>query len=196
MVTKNARDIVGLGAKAGLSNKEIAEICDVSPVTISRWKFTNRANTSAIAALEKYIEHSSEREESRKYLNEATLEDLAQRARQLGFRITFADMSYEKKSEDIIAPQKGEESMDLYREFKANYDRSRVEHLCNTLKNGTRGVTLGRDILKQLYQGHLNPETYKMLSRWVNPYRAEHFAQPIAAEISMLLFGAAIARTS
>ncbi len=196
MATKNAREIVRLGEKIGLSNKKMAEICGVSLVTISRWKLTNRANTSVITKLEKYLEHSSEREESRKYLNEANLEDLAQRARQLGFRITFADMSYEKKSEDIIEPQKGEESMDLYSEFKANYDRNRVEHLCNTLKNGTRGVTLGRDILKQLDQGHLDAETYKMLSRWVNPHRAEHFAQPIAAEISMLLFGEEIERIS
>jgi hypothetical protein len=196
MVTKNAREIVRLGEKIGLSNKKMAEICSVSPVTISRWKITNRANTGVIAALEKYIEHSSEREASRKYLDEATLEDLAQRARQLGFRITFADMSYEEKSADIIAPRKEEESMDPYREFINNYDRSHAEQLCDELKKGSRGVTLGRNILKQLDQGHLNPETYKMLSRWVNPQRAEHFAQPIAAEISMLLFGEEIERIS
>jgi len=196
MVTKNAREIVGLGEKIGLSNKKMAEICGVSPVTISRWKITNRANTSVITKLEKYLEHSSESRENRKYLDEANLEDLAQRARQLGFRITFADMSYEKKSGDIIAPQIGEETMDLYREFINNYDRNHVEHLCTVLQNGKRGVTLGRDILKQLDQGHLNPETYKMLSRWVNPHRAEHFAQPIAAEISMLLFGEEIERIS
>jgi transposase len=195
MVTKNAREIVGLGEKLGLSNKKMAKICGVSPVTISRWKITNRANSSAIAALEKYIEHSSEKEESRKYLDEANLEDLAHRARQLGFRITLEDMSYEKKSENIIAPPK-EESMDLYREFINNYDRSRIEHLCTVLKNGKRGVTLGKNLLKQLDQGHLDAETYKMLSRWVNPYRAEHFAQPIAAEISMLLFGEEIERIS
>ena len=196
MVTKNAREIVRLGEKIGLSNKKMAEICNVSPVTISRWKITNRANTSAIAELENYIEHSSEKEEGRKYLDEATLEDLAQRARQLGFRITFADMSYEKKSADIIAPQKGEESMDFDRNFKTNYDRSRIEHLCNALKNGPRGVTLGREILSQLDQGYLDQSTYERLSRWVNPYRDEDFAQPIAAEISMLLFGEEIERIS
>ena len=196
MVTKNAREIVRLGEKIGLSNKKMAEICGVSPVTISRWKITNRANSSAIAELENYIEHSNEREEIRKYLDEANLEDLAQRARQLGFRITFEDMNYEKKSEHIIAQRKEEGSMDLYREFINDYDRSRVEHLCGKLKNGKRGVTLGRNILKQLDQGHLDAETYKMLSRWVNPYRAEHFAQPIAAEISMLLFGEEIERIS
>jgi len=196
MATKNAREIVGRGEKLGLSNKEMAEICGVSPVTISRWKITNRANSNVISELEEYVEQLSEKKENRKYLNEATLEDLAKRARQLGFRITFEDMSFEKRSEDIITPKKGEKPMDFNREFLNNYDRNRVEHLCKTLQNGGRGVTLGRDIIKQLDQGYLEVETYKMLSRWVNPQRAEHFAQPIAAEISMLLFGEEIERIS
>ena len=41
MVTKNAREIVGLGEKAGLSNKKMAGICNVSPVTITSCKITN-----------------------------------------------------------------------------------------------------------------------------------------------------------
>jgi hypothetical protein len=64
------------------------------------------------------------------------------------------------------------------------------------LKSGPRGVTLGREILRQLNQGYLDQSTYERLSRWVNPYRDEDFAQPIAAEISALLFGEEIERNS
>jgi len=200
MVTKNAREIVGLGEKAGLSNKEMAEICNVSPVTISRWKFTNRARTKDISVLERHLNHSNKRGGNRMYLDEANLEDLARRARQLGFRITFTDINIGQDSGDLstkppIQPQKEEVAEDFDRKFKTDYDRSRVEKLCNALKNGPRGVTLGRDILKQLDRGYLDQATYERLSRWVNPYRDEDFAQPKAAEISVLLFGEEIERT-
>ena len=82
------------------------------------------------------------------------------------------------------------------RKFKNKYDRSRVEYLCNELIQGKRGVTLGKDILKQLDQGYLNRSTYERLSRWVNTRRVESFAQPIAAEISRFLFGEEIKRIS
>jgi hypothetical protein len=205
MVTKNAREIVGLGEKAGLSNKKMAEICNVSPVTISRWKFTNRARTKDISALERHLNHSNEKGGTRMYLDEANLEDLAQRARQLGFRITFTDINIGRDSGDLsieqptqspTQPPKERMSEDFDRGFKTDYDRSRVEKLCNALKSGPRGVTLGREILRQLNQGYLDQSTYERLSRWVNPYRDEDFAQPIAAEISALLFGEEIERNS
>jgi len=82
------------------------------------------------------------------------------------------------------------------RKFKTNYNRKRVEDLCNVLIKGGRGVTLGKYVLKQLDQGYLNRSTYEMLSKWVNPKRAEYFAQPIAAEISEILFGEKIKRIS
>jgi hypothetical protein len=78
--------------------------------------------------------------------------------------------------------------------FKDKFDRERVEKLCHALTKGTRGVTLGKKILEQLEEGCLDQETYAMLSRWVNPRRAEHFAQPLAAQVSKLLYGREIER--
>lgn len=100
------------------------------------------------------------------------------------------DISPERDSEYL-----GDRSEKVGRKFIANYNRRRVENLCKALKNGGRGVTLGREILEQLDQGCLVQSTYERLSRWVNPERPEPFAQPIAAEISMLLFGKEIERT-
>lgn len=94
-----------------------------------------------------------------------------------------------------IEPPKGGMSEKFSREFKNDYNRNYVEHLCNVLKNGRRGVTLGREILMQLDQDYLDQSTYQRLSRWVNPERPEPFAQPIAAKISVLLFGEEIERT-
>jgi len=83
---------------------------------------------------------------------------------------------------------------EFVRRFIASCDRKRVENLCDDLLNGRRGVTLGREILMQLDQGYLNQSTYERLSRWVNPKKPEPSAQPIAAEISLLLFGEEIER--
>lgn len=78
--------------------------------------------------------------------------------------------------------------------FQSGCDKMRVENLCNILICGKRGKTLGKEILSQLNQNYLHQATYNRLSRWVNPERAEPFAQPIAAEISMQLFGEEIQR--
>lgn len=80
------------------------------------------------------------------------------------------------------------------RKFITGYDRKRVERLCNELVNGTRGIELGREILKQLNQGYLTTATYNKLSRWVNPFKPEYSAQPIAEEISIILFAEKIER--
>jgi hypothetical protein len=81
------------------------------------------------------------------------------------------------------------------RKFVNGYDRKRVEKLCNVLMNGTRGITLGKEIFAQLDQGFLKQKTYEKLSRWVNPKKPEYNSQPIAAEISNILFGEKIMRT-
>jgi len=197
---KNAREIVIAGEKAGLSHKEMAEICGVSVVTISRWKITRRARTSVISKLERYLSSLNESSAHRRYLDEANLEDLAERARQLGFRTTFADIKAGEEFRKLTDSSKGGDSMIFrrknHRNFKSDFDRKRVEDLCMLLVNGKRGKTLGKEILGQLDQGYLDESTYERLSRWVNPERAEPFAQPIAAEISRELFGEEIQRVN
>ena len=89
MTNYNAKEIVEAGEKMGLSHQEMADICGASLGTISRWKTVGRARSRAIAPLENEIEESPESQ--RKFLDEASLEDLADRARELGFRITFSD---------------------------------------------------------------------------------------------------------
>lgn len=196
---KNAREIVIAGEKAGLSHKEMAEICGVSAVTISRWKITRRARTSVISKLERHLNSLNNSPENRKYLDGTNLEDLAERARQLGFRATFTDIRADEEVQKLTDIPKGGRPMILRMknniDFKSDYDRKRVEGLCKLLIEGERGKTLGKEILEQLGQGHLDEPTYRRLSRWVNPERAEYFAQPIAAEISRELFGEKIQRT-
>ena len=89
MTNNNAKEIVEAGEKQGLSHQEMAEICGVSLGTISRWKTVGRARSRAIAPLENQIKEGPKSQ--RKFLDEASLEDLANRARELGFRITFSD---------------------------------------------------------------------------------------------------------
>jgi transposase len=89
MTNNNAKEIVEAGEKQGLSHQEMAKICGVSLGTISRWKTVGRARSRVIASLENQIKESPKSQ--RKFLDEASLEDLADRARELGFRITFSD---------------------------------------------------------------------------------------------------------
>ena len=97
MVNTKAKEIVKAGEKSGLSHQKMAEICGVSIGTIARWKMVGRARTRTISALENYLksEHAPNTSNpgiGRKYLDDASLEDLAERARALGFRITFTDV--------------------------------------------------------------------------------------------------------
>ena len=78
--------------------------------------------------------------------------------------------------------------------FRESADPNAMPKLCNTLIEGRRGATLGKEILAQLATGRLTPKTYARLSRWVNPEREEPIAQPIAAEISRELYGTEIER--
>lgn len=199
MVEKNAKEIVIAGEKAGLSHKQMAEICEVSVVTISRWKFIGRARTSVISKLERYLDSLNESERPRKYLDEANLEDLAERARQLGFRITFTDINAPEEQQNLTKSEKGGKSMIFnkqkeHRRIQSACDKDNVVRLCNLLIEKRRGKTLGDEIKEQINQKYLDQYTYERLSRWVNPERSEPFAQPIAAELSMELFGEEIER--
>lgn len=202
MMTKNAREVVFEAEKAGLTQKKMAEICGVSAVTISRWKILGVARTSAISRLKRYL-NANPLNSERKYLDEASLEDLAERARQLGFRITFTDINLPSETIGPEQTTEGGDAMFFFRKkkeeedpyvFKSGYDPERVGKLCNALISGPRGRTLGRQILKQLDQGSLEKATYEMLSRWVNPARTQSFAQPIASRISKILYGKEIER--
>jgi len=91
MNTKNAKQIVEKAEAMGLSHKDIAEICNVSVGTVSRWKKVGKARAKVIGLLENEISKASKPED--KPLSEATLEDLAERARSLGFRASFTDVN-------------------------------------------------------------------------------------------------------
>jgi transcriptional regulator with XRE-family HTH domain len=88
-----AREVVEAGEQAGLSHEEMADECGVSVGTISRWKTVGRARSKAIAPLVRKFgrELNIDPNKKRKYLDEASLEDLAARALQLGFRTTFTN---------------------------------------------------------------------------------------------------------
>ena len=91
MINENAKQIVEKAEAMGLSHRDIANICQVSIGTVSRWKTSGKAKAKVIALLEEELSQTDKPKD--KLLKEASLEDLAERARQLGFRITFTDIS-------------------------------------------------------------------------------------------------------
>ena len=98
MANTRAREIVEAGERKGLSHQEMAKICSVSIGTIARWKMVGRARTRIIAPLEDFLgsddaSNTSIQSGGRKYLDESTIEDLSKRARELGFRASFTDIS-------------------------------------------------------------------------------------------------------
>lgn len=96
-INTSAKEIVEDAEDLGYSHKRIAEICKVSIGTVSRWKTEGYARSNDIGRLEDELEGNDELEDEmvkhRKYLDDATLEDIAARARQLGFRVSFADIN-------------------------------------------------------------------------------------------------------
>ena len=90
MANYKAKEIVEAAEVEGLTHQDIAKICNVSLGTVSRWKTVGRARSNVIALLEENL--SGNIGVRRKYLDEASLEDLAERARQLGFRVSFTDI--------------------------------------------------------------------------------------------------------
>ncbi|HMB65235.1 MAG TPA: sigma factor-like helix-turn-helix DNA-binding protein [Patescibacteria group bacterium] len=91
MANENAKQIVEKAEAMGFSHKDIADICNVSVGTVSRWKSVGKARHKVIAPLEEEL--SQPWPEKNKLLKEATLEDLAERARELGFRVSFTDIN-------------------------------------------------------------------------------------------------------
>jgi len=91
MPNLRARQIVEEAEAKGFSHKDIAEICKVSVGTVSRWKTVGKARSQVISLLEEELAHAEK--PKAKLLNEATLEDLAGRARELGFRASFTDIN-------------------------------------------------------------------------------------------------------
>ncbi len=89
MANLRARTIVEAAEAEGYSHKEIAEICNVSLGTVSRWKTVGKARSNVIALLEEQLKGKIK--DRRKYIDEASLEDLAERARELGFQASFTD---------------------------------------------------------------------------------------------------------
>jgi hypothetical protein len=73
-------------------------------------------------------------------------------------------------------------------------DVALVRRLCGILIENRRGKTLADEILRDLDTGVISDGTYRRLSRWCNPARAEPDAQPIAKKISQELFGHVISR--
>ena len=98
MVNENATKIVMSAEEKGLTHQKMADICNVKVASIYRWKKIGRAKANVIMKLEKYLEQDGKLSNARKVytnklLNDATLEDLSRRARELGFRASFTDIS-------------------------------------------------------------------------------------------------------
>ena len=91
MANENAKQIVEKAEAMGFSHKDIADICNVSVGTVSRWKTAGKARAKVIAALEAELSQTDKTKD--KLLKQATLEDLAERARELGFRVSFTDIN-------------------------------------------------------------------------------------------------------
>lgn len=99
MVNYQAKKIVTMAEERGLTHQEMADICGVTLSTIYRWKKEGRARGKVIAQLEKFLKSEEgaedlfrEKIKKRKYLDEASLEDLAQRAIELGFHVSFTNI--------------------------------------------------------------------------------------------------------
>ena len=99
MANENAKEIVKAAEDMGLTHEKMAEICGVSLTTIYRWKKKGRARSTPISYLENYIGIDSKQGSAtkphpkrRKYLDEASLEELAGRALELGFKTTFTNV--------------------------------------------------------------------------------------------------------
>ncbi len=89
MANLRAKEIVETAEAEGYSHKDISGICNVSLGTVSRWKTVGRARSNVIALLEEQLK--GEIKNRRKFIDEASLEDLAERARELGFQVSFTD---------------------------------------------------------------------------------------------------------
>ncbi len=87
------KKLIKEGEELGITFEEMAHESGVSVSTIYRWKSLGVARQKPLAKLIKFIDSQKRRPpNSRKYLDEASLEDLAGRALELGFRTTFTNI--------------------------------------------------------------------------------------------------------
>jgi hypothetical protein len=98
VINTKANEIVLKAEKNNLTHQKMADICGVKITSIYRWKKTGRAKANVIIKLENYLESGGSDIQKAEFtpdirLNEATLEDLSRRARELGFRASFTDIS-------------------------------------------------------------------------------------------------------
>ena len=98
MVNTKAKEIVIKAERKNLTHQQMADICGVKVTSIYRWKKMGRAKGNVIMKLENFLEDGGNDIEkhnsfSEKRLCEATIEDLSKRARELGFRASFTDIS-------------------------------------------------------------------------------------------------------
>ena len=100
-VYKDAHELIAKARDTGLTMQQIGDLCGVTLTSVYRWAEQGAtAKTKAIKPLIEFL--NSPRKESgmsklgevplNKKLSEASLEDLAARARELGFRVSFEDM--------------------------------------------------------------------------------------------------------
>jgi len=100
-------EIVAIARKGGLSFKQIARICGVSINSVFRWNKKNaeggsKAKSDKIKPLILFLLSPSDQLDEpdtgtsdhlrEKKLSEASLEDLRDRANQLGFKVTFTEL--------------------------------------------------------------------------------------------------------
>jgi hypothetical protein len=82
------------------------------------------------------------------------------------------------------------------------FNRDSLKTLLNEIQSSKAAVTLANEIGQQLLDSKgssLTVETYKRLGRWCHPYRwteREKLIQPIAHQISILLFKKVIDRSN
>ncbi len=68
-------------------------------------------------------------------------------------------------------------------------DVALVRRLCDVLVKNRRAKTLADEILRDLATGSISDSACRRLSRWCNPARSEPVMQPLAAKLSVELFG-------
>jgi hypothetical protein len=83
-----------------------------------------------------------------------------------------------------------------------SFKRESIKKLLDEIQSSNAAVTLANEIRQQLIDSQgmsLTVETYKRLGRWCHPYRwteREKLIQPIAQQISILLFKKVIDRSN
>ena len=98
MINEKAAQIVLQAEEAGLTHQKMADICGIKVASIYRWKKIGRAKANVISKLQNYLDSDGSFSDQNeicldKPLSQATIKDLCRRARELGFRASFTDIS-------------------------------------------------------------------------------------------------------